>query len=489
MATAGRILIIPKGKYSGETQYEKLDMVSYDGKGWVCKKTCIGIEPTEGEYWSVIIDVSEELEKLVDDILVYITPQMFGAIGNGVADDTESFNRAISEHNATGNPIYVPKGIYKISGGLTPIETDCIIIGTGEIRGTDESGKAYLFNARAKTKISGLTIVANGYDGAILFESTKNCSVEDCTIRADINGVVIKNSSLCSVKDCYIVNANRGIAIVSDNVDTGDNYFTGNTFDCTDGTGKSALAFYSGGGIRFTNNKVLTYANGVNILSSGETSVLIVDGNSFENGDNCLNVANSSSYGRIIFSNNQITKYKITLTKNTYEVQITGNIITGGFVENSICCAIDDVQGKISFENNIVSGFRYGVYSYKDIKDLKISNNNYDDFCKKTVAGNSAIFNETYDKTIETSGSNINLSRVIPALNGSCIVEALLSGATNLYSILRVVNTDGVMTCENIHGDANITCNSDGTLVCGTSGVGATYAHITVKGCVNKVEA
>jgi hypothetical protein len=66
MATAGRILIIPKGKYNEETQYEMLDMVSYGGKGWVCKKTCIGIAPEDGEYWAESIDVSEELGEIND---------------------------------------------------------------------------------------------------------------------------------------------------------------------------------------------------------------------------------------------------------------------------------------------------------------------------------------------------------------------------------------------------------------------------------------
>lgn len=69
MATAGRVLIIPKGKYNAETQYESLDMVSHGGKGWVCKKTCIGIEPTEGEYWAECIDVSDKFGELSADIV------------------------------------------------------------------------------------------------------------------------------------------------------------------------------------------------------------------------------------------------------------------------------------------------------------------------------------------------------------------------------------------------------------------------------------
>lgn len=60
MANAGRILIMPKGKYNEETIYEMLDMVSHGGKGWVCKEGCMGIEPSEenSQYWAECIDVS-----------------------------------------------------------------------------------------------------------------------------------------------------------------------------------------------------------------------------------------------------------------------------------------------------------------------------------------------------------------------------------------------------------------------------------------------
>lgn len=68
MATAGRILIIPKGKYKELTPYETLDMVSYGGKGWVCKKTCVGITPEDGDYWGECISV-EELDLSKENLL------------------------------------------------------------------------------------------------------------------------------------------------------------------------------------------------------------------------------------------------------------------------------------------------------------------------------------------------------------------------------------------------------------------------------------
>lgn len=79
MATAGRILIIPKGRYNEETQYSMLDMVSYGGKGWICKKTCIGIAPEEGEYWAECIDVSEGFNGVnfkIDEVEAMVTEEI-----------------------------------------------------------------------------------------------------------------------------------------------------------------------------------------------------------------------------------------------------------------------------------------------------------------------------------------------------------------------------------------------------------------------------
>lgn len=53
MATAGRILIIPRGDYNENTTYEMLDLVNFIGVTWLAKKTVTGIEPSEAnsEYW------------------------------------------------------------------------------------------------------------------------------------------------------------------------------------------------------------------------------------------------------------------------------------------------------------------------------------------------------------------------------------------------------------------------------------------------------
>lgn len=58
MASAGRILIMPKGKYNAETEYEMLDLVEHNNRAWIAKKDCVGIEPsdTNKEYWHDMFD-------------------------------------------------------------------------------------------------------------------------------------------------------------------------------------------------------------------------------------------------------------------------------------------------------------------------------------------------------------------------------------------------------------------------------------------------
>ena len=64
MASAGRILIIPKGNYNAETEYEMLDLVSHSGASWLAKKIAKGIEPSDAnaEYWFKMCEGSNTTE-------------------------------------------------------------------------------------------------------------------------------------------------------------------------------------------------------------------------------------------------------------------------------------------------------------------------------------------------------------------------------------------------------------------------------------------
>lgn len=68
MATAGRILIMPKGDYNASTTYEMLDLVRYDGTSWLCKKECTGVKPSNSnsEYWQNMFDAEAFIEATIE---------------------------------------------------------------------------------------------------------------------------------------------------------------------------------------------------------------------------------------------------------------------------------------------------------------------------------------------------------------------------------------------------------------------------------------
>lgn len=68
MTTAGRILIIPKGDYDAETQYEMLDLVKHNGTSWLAKKESTGIEPTNenSEYWQNMFDAEAFVDARIE---------------------------------------------------------------------------------------------------------------------------------------------------------------------------------------------------------------------------------------------------------------------------------------------------------------------------------------------------------------------------------------------------------------------------------------
>ena len=75
MASAGRILIMPKGNYDSSTTYEMLDMVYYNGSSWIAKKTVVGIEPSVSntEHWHRMSDIAWLDEKKFDKARVTIS--------------------------------------------------------------------------------------------------------------------------------------------------------------------------------------------------------------------------------------------------------------------------------------------------------------------------------------------------------------------------------------------------------------------------------
>ena len=56
----GRVSIILKGEYNSTTNYQKLDIVSYNGSSYACLKESVGVLPTDTNYWQLVAEKGEQ---------------------------------------------------------------------------------------------------------------------------------------------------------------------------------------------------------------------------------------------------------------------------------------------------------------------------------------------------------------------------------------------------------------------------------------------
>ena len=128
------------------------------------------------EATTTVKDKSLTIDKMVIGTLGYITPQMFGAVGDGISDDTQALNDAFvysAEHNVK---CFIPKGTYVITplknygDDITfffDIKSDLNIEGSGR----DET------ILKVETK-NDYTAVFSTYDSIISNVSIKNLTIE-----------------------------------------------------------------------------------------------------------------------------------------------------------------------------------------------------------------------------------------------------------------------------------------------------------------------
>ncbi len=144
-----------------------------------------------------------------------------------------------------------------------------------------------------------------GFDGS----TNHNCAsiIDDVTIVYHYYGIWLKDG--CKPQ---IIHSNIG-ASTENNVlienqfcaDCGDQFFDDNTFGAAGG---SSIYYASGGGGKFTTNKFLGAPCGLDVQTTGATSILIVKGNSFDQQTQCgIRVNPTATLHSINISGNTIT--------------------------------------------------------------------------------------------------------------------------------------------------------------------------------------
>lgn len=183
--------------------YEPLTMVTYNNATYTSKKLVpqtVGDPAANPSYWVAtgnyngqIAYLQQQIGSLPDletenkDSLVeavnevknfYVTPQMFGGVGDGVTDDTSAIEAAI----ATGKNVLFPNGTYIVSTTIE-INAPVVFLGCGLSSIIKYTGNGALFNDKTYTKVVFKDLSFEGNTAnTFLYGKTTSDLIENCTI-------------------------------------------------------------------------------------------------------------------------------------------------------------------------------------------------------------------------------------------------------------------------------------------------------------------
>lgn len=304
-------------------------------------------------------------------------PHKFGAVGDGVTDDTAALQSWLNSAPVTGGILYLPAGKYLVpNGGLTrtgPVT----IIGAGAGGYETASGGARILCSSSTATL--LTLASPGcvIEG-VTFENTSGTRptagaalyatdfdwgrIERCGFVGFWNQVQIDTGYFYSIcHSTFLRPVNYGCfmqALGTSQHDHGDQVLEGNVFSKYGDTtyGGTAIRWESGGGLRLIGNKANAGTQpgygATNYWEYGfvasfatlDTSVLLISGNSFEgfkvDGIKVI-VAAGAIFGKIAITGNELLSsgtlgsgYAINLegpgNTSLNNVVVTGNVAYGG---------------------------------------------------------------------------------------------------------------------------------------------------------------
>lgn len=378
---------------------------------------------------------TELLKAIVDAQQNFIDVKKAGAVGDGVADDTEVFKSAFAGGNKT---IFIPNGTYKITDEVEMFSNTTVICdgSISDYYDTEKNTYTGLFYARnsENIRILGLAITGHnsgnniGYKSEIGFEQCRDCVVRDaiintvnatyCILQLSGNGLLIDNAVIdhYSYCGCGNINAGNNFCVINSKITNCDNITADNTYPITlnaydtntgittMGENLSAINNYisnenplwesidchGGTNIVISNNICEHVSYGIacfsetarNLSASNVTisdniiiiAIANIDKNAYgiTAGGDCINVTNN------VIRN----AGKCTITENCAGIYInygTNIHVAGNIIENSDVAGIIISPGNetnnIIVENNVISGVT--AKSLNNAKAINMLNGNY----------------------------------------------------------------------------------------------------------------
>lgn len=249
-----------------------------------------------------------------------INVKWYGAVGDGVTDDTSAMQAA---HN-TGSVVFYPEGNYVFSTlsiasggiiGLSPYKTRLFTSNTGSADIITFTGGGSVTSpifrdfslTPISTKTDGAGINFAPFSGEVAYANLSNIQVFSMPI-----GIHFTAANNWSVTECKFVNYTTAGIIVENTVnsDSGDGVIANSLLNTGVTTGSGILQ-KSGGGVKVTGCKFNGGAYGYNLqFNSTSTGDLVIVGNSIENctqaAINFARTTGTGSFSNVVINGNQI---------------------------------------------------------------------------------------------------------------------------------------------------------------------------------------
>ena len=412
--------------------------------------------------------VGERLGKIyevIGDCKTFVTPEMYGAIGDGVTDDTAAIMSAI----ASGLPVYFKRTTYRVSGFVFDTDVElhgngCTFLGSGAPY-SDTSGNniiscvteknikldsirfellnhlvnfcAFIGVASAEVvncEFNGASYVdgewvGTGTNSAITAKTSKNILIDNCHIKSVLNaGVSCDATDGFVVSNCTFEDIGRGGVYVlknSHNIAIENNKFRGcvKNFSVSDG----AIDMYGAPiyNVRIANNNVQDFGSAttsaIGIRIKGCNNV-VCEGNTI------ISDAHTYAFAGISLQDRYGVANSACVVSHNY---VNLDALAEDCATNGYCIRLDDssIADGVSIANNTLkadASSAIGISVRTGASGLLITGNNI----KTTYP---AI--EFYD-TRDFERKNVR------------IIANKIDGTTSIYGCIGVVVSGNIITSE-----------------------------------------
>lgn len=337
----------------------------------------------------------------------------FGAKGDGISNDTQAFNNALSfiikKTNYTQSPnsvltLYIPNGIYRIEEVTV---TNCSIIGessTGTIiQGVDLSTSNITFIHSQTATYGPKTIISNLYFSNGTFSNRKT-SVEFNNCFFGAGGISILQTSDVFIKSCIFDQTSDCIKVEqSTNISISNNIFFDNAL--------RAIWVVSGQNIIISNNNFNSCWGRPILIQSG--SQINIVGNNFRSKDGDIN-DQTPAFVKLQYTTSPTYDYSfdgISISNNIFECEgkynaiyinsaktVSNLVIKDNEIHEAIK-GVESIQGtqRLVITGNVFSGSLYHNI-WTNTSNVCISNN-------ILIDGGELLNNDVFQSSIMTQAT------------------------------------------------------------------------------------